>query len=283
MFSESHKPQLSNKLTLLLAILLFSCTKATLDEELPDNAPAANANLVVCIAKSQLSATRLNFAVYNEGTRVKQINQQSGAADFGSAVFQLEPGIYRLVVLAHSSNGNPTMTDPAKIQFKNNQGFTDTFLFDTTITVGEESQTLNVTLDRIVALCRFVINDAIPEGVTKMQFYYTGGSGAFNAATRFGCVNSKQQMTFDVSAGQEHTIYDLYTFLHHQQGTIKLIASALDAAGETQCAWEFAIPLAQNQITWTTGNFFADQPDTWAIIPTTTIDYSWAAHQYLEY
>lgn len=283
MFSESHKPQLSNKLTLLLAIFLISCTKATLDEELPDNAPAANANLVVRIAKNQLTATRLNFVVYDEGTRVKQINQQSSAADFGSAVFQLKPGTYRLVVLAHSSNGNPTMTDPAKIQFKNNQGFTDTFLYDTTITVGEESQTLNVTPNRIVALCRFVINDAIPEGVTQMQFYYTGGSGAFNATTGLGCVNSKQQMKFDVSAGQEHTIYDLYTFLHQQEGTIKLIASALDAAGETQRAWEFAIPLAQNQITWTTGNFFADQPDDWTIIPTTAIDHSWASHQYLEY
>ena len=38
---------------------------------------------------------------------------------------------------------------------------------------------------------RFVLTDDIPSDVKKMQFYYTGGSGAFNALTGLGSVNSK--------------------------------------------------------------------------------------------
>ena len=276
-------PRLTS-LSLFLLLLFIACSKASLDEEVqPENSATTDANLVVSIANEQLTTTRLNFAVYDQtDKRVKQVNQTKAATEFGKASFQLEPATYRLVVLAHSSDGNPTMTDPAKIQFKNNQGFTDTFLYDTTMTLGEETRTLNVSLDRVTALCRFVINDTIPEEVTQIQFYYTGGSGAFNATTRLGCVNSKQQMTFAVKAGQTHTVYDLYTFLHQQEGTIKLTATAFDAAGNEYCAWDFLIPMKKNQITWATGYFFADQTssDAWAIIPTTPIDYSWSGNFY---
>jgi hypothetical protein len=33
------------------------------------------------------------------------------------------------VVVGHSASGNPTMTNPAKIQFTNSIGYTDTFLY----------------------------------------------------------------------------------------------------------------------------------------------------------
>lgn len=119
--------------------------------------------------------TRLNFAMYNkEGARVKQVNQTSDMADFGHASFQLEEGTYQLVVVGHSANGNPTMTNPAKIQFTNSTGYTDTFLCYGEVTIGEDAVDLQVALDRIVALCRFVVTDDIPADVRKMQFYYGG-------------------------------------------------------------------------------------------------------------
>lgn len=102
--------------------------------------------------------TRLNFAVYDiDGSRVKQLNQTSDMADFGHASFQLEEGTYQLVVVGHSSSGNPTMTNPAKIQFTNSTGYTDTFLCYGEVTIGEEAVDLQVSLDRIVAFCRFVV------------------------------------------------------------------------------------------------------------------------------
>lgn len=49
----------------------------------------------------------------------------------------------------------------------------------------------------VVACEKAIIDtdETIPSDVRKMQFYYTGGSGAFNAATGLGSVASKQTVT----------------------------------------------------------------------------------------
>ena len=96
------------KFVLLLFIIagcLTSCERPIIDDE-EDSAEEVKkqeANLTVSIfqivqtpfseftrtAASQV-CTRLNFAIYDQsGSRLKQINQQSSAADFGSAEFQL--------------------------------------------------------------------------------------------------------------------------------------------------------------------------------------------------
>ena len=200
--------------------------------------------------------SRLNFAIYNlSGSRIKQTNQVWGDTGFGSTSFQLDEGTYQLVVLAHSSNGNPTMTDPAKVRFTNAQGFTDTFLYNDNVTVGAEPQTRTLTLHRITSLCRFVIDGDIPSGVSRMRFYYTGGSGAFNAATGLGSVNSKQDVKFDVTSGQKE--FDLYTYLHDTEGTIHLKVYALDAADNVLTEREFNVSLAQGKMTIYSGDFFS--------------------------
>lgn len=248
----------------MLLMLLVGCEKPVSDDE----QPGAEANLIVEVYQMRLTpfpvftrtvaenaCTRLNYAVYNtSGARVKQLNQTSAEADFGKASFQLEEGTYQLVVVAHSSNGNPTMTDPTKVQFTNAQGFSDTFLYTQQITVGEAPQTLSVITNRIVALCRVALTGSYPEGVTKLQFQYKGGSGAFNANTGLGCVNSTQKMEFDVTSGQKQ--FDLYTFLHSKEGTIHLTVSALDASGVEILQREFDVPMQQNYITWLSGDLF---------------------------
>ena len=84
------------------------------------------------------------------------------------------------------------------------------------MTIGEEAVDYQVSLDRIVSRCSFVLTDeTIPSDVKKMQFYYTGGSGAFDAATGLGSVASKQTVTVDVTDGSQKQ-FDLYTFLHEQ-------------------------------------------------------------------
>ena len=203
--------------------------------------------------------TKLNFAIYDAGgTRVKQINQKVSDNGFGMVSFELEEGSYQLVVLAHSSDSNPTMTNPAKIQFTNGTKYSDTFLYYADVEVGDEPQTLNITLNRIVSLCRFVINDPIPEGVTKMQFYYTGGSGAFSAMTGLGVVNSKQQMTFDVVPGTTGATFDLYTFLHQPADQIDLVATAYGADDNKMYERSFEVPMEQRKITRMSGDFFTD-------------------------
>lgn len=288
---------------LLIVFTVFSCEKAIVPD---DNATGdAKGNLRVSVfeiektpfaslnlkpqsltrASEAASAvvTRLSFAVYDmSGTRLKYVNQQSSTANFGRASFQLPEGDYTVVVVGHSSNGNPSMTTPYKIQFTNTQGFTDTFLCCGDVTVGEENVDLQVSLDRIVALCRFVVTDDFPADVKKMRFYYTGGSGAFDATTGLGCVNSKQDVKFDVVAGQNE--FDLYTFLHDIDGTIHLTVTALDASGNELYNRTFDVPMEQNHITWLSGAFFGGGGiSSTTTITGVTVNTGWAGETHLTF
>lgn len=279
--------------TIVALCVMVSCEKPLMDEKTDE--PTGNLKVTVYeMEKTPFGSltrgaepvsnvcTRLNFALYDMGgSRVKLVNQTKGNANFGEASFQLEEGDYQLVVVAHSASGNPTMTNPTKIQFTNATGYTDTFLCYGEVTIGEEPVELKVSLERIVALCRFVITDDFPADVTQIRFYYTGGSGAFNATTSLGCVNSKQDVKFDVTAGQKQ--FDLYTFLHNPSDEIALKVTALDAAGNELYAKEFDVPMQQNYITWLTGAFFNGSGSSTTIIGGVTVDTDWAGETHIAF
>ena len=247
-----------------LLVMLASCESPVIDNDEDSEEPQGNLKVSIyqmgstpfsALTRATDNCTRINYAIYtSDGTRVKQINQQSGAADFGSAVFQLEPDTYQLVVVAHSCEKNPTMTDLTKVQFTNATGYTDTFLHYQSVEVTEEQKNLTVRLDRITALCRFAFTDDFPAEVKKVRFYYTGGSGAFDATTGLGSVASKQTVTFDVTSGQKQ--FDLYTFLHDTAGTIQLQVTAYDDDDNVICERTFSVPMEQNKVTWFSGPFF---------------------------
>ena len=288
-----------------LLLLLSSCEKAITDDSADSDFPA-DKNLRVTVfsiektpfatftleaaapatraTPASEACTRLNFAIYTlDGTRVKQVNQTSAASDFGQASFQLAEGDYLLVVVGHSASGNPTMTDPTKVQFTNSTGYTDTYLCCANVTIGEEKVDYQVSLDRITALCRFVLtDDEIPSDVKKLRFYYTGGSGAFDATTGYGCVNSKQDLKFDVSASKKQ--FDLYTFLHDDEGTIHLTVTALDASGNELLQRAFDVPMQQNYITWLTGSFFGGSSTSGGTTITgVTVNTDWAGETHLTF
>ena len=257
----------------------------------------AEANLVVTVwqmniepfptgrTRTEISdlCSRLNYAIYDmSGKRVRQVNQQSGDEEYGTAYFKLPAGKYQVVVVGHSSNGNPTMTNPAKIQFKNDQGFTDTFLNNDSVTLDDDSRiTLNTNPHRIVSLCRFVVSDPIPNDVAKMRFQYKGGSGAFDASTGLGSVNSTQTEFFPVEAGRDSTTFDLYTFLHDQEGTIHLQASAYDANDNVLNEREFDVPLKRRKVTKLTGPYFTSSGASIVII--IGIDDEWEGEEVITY
>lgn len=253
----------------ILLAVLTSCEKLNLPDE-TKNSPKGNLTLTIYqIEQTPFTSTRavasdictrINFLVYDEeSTRIQNIGQRVGDSDFGTTTILLDPGTYRIVTLAHSSKNNPTSTNPTKIQFTNDNGYSDTFYHSDLITIDDEPLTLSMKLNRIVALCRFVINDDIPSTVDKIEFTYTGGSGAFDAATGLGSVKSTQKMTFSNPQGQKE--FDLYTFLHDLTGTIKLKVTATDNSANVIQQREFDIPLQQNQITRFTGTFFSGESD----------------------
>ena len=275
-----------------MVLCLFSCEKPMI----PD-VSKAEANLVVTVwqmniepfptgrTRTEISdlCSRLNYAIYDmSGKRVRQVNQQSGDEEYGTAYFKLPAGKYQVVVVGHSSNGNPTMTNPAKIQFKNDQGFTDTFLNNDSVTLDDDSRiTLNTNPHRIVSLCRFVVSDPIPNDVARMRFQYKGGSGAFDASTGLGSVNSTQTEFFPVEAGRDSTTFDLYTFLHDQEGTIHLQASAYDANDNVLNEREFDVPLKRRKVTKLTGPYFTSSGASIVII--IGIDDEWEGEEVITY
>ena len=249
----------------LLALLLCNCENPVITD---DERMEPQGNLKVSIyqieqtpfsaltrAESGTACSRLNFIVYDEfGSRLSQVTQKVDEPGFGTAAFQLEEGNYQLVVVGHSASGNPTTTKLSKIQFTNGTGYTDTFLYYGEVTVGAEQTDWEVSLCRIVSLCRFVITDDIPAEVKKLRFYYTGGSGAFDATTGLGSVASKQTVMFDVQEGQKQ--FDLYTFLHNPSDNIVLKVTAHDASDNVLRERDFDVPMKQNEVTWLSGSYF---------------------------
>ena len=281
-------------LALVMIMTVLGCEKGILEDE---GTAALDGNLRVdvlevgnwsfeSLTRGDQTASevcnRLNFAIYDmSGSRLEQVNQEKGKAGFGTVSFQLEEGDYELVVVAHSSKGNPTMTNPAKIQFTNATGYTDTFLYTGKVSVDEESEGLTISLNRITSLCRFVITDDIPESVKKIQFYYTGGSGAFDAATGMGCVASKQKVTFDLTT-ESRKQFDLYTFLHEPSDQIALKVTAMDADGKELYVREFDVPMERNRVTRLSGNFF-DGSGSSTTIGGITINAEWDGETNVEF
>ena len=256
---------------LLLIITCLSCEKPVIPDTYQGD---ANGNLVVSVFQVEQQSfagaltraaladycSTLNFAVYDaDGQRIKQVNQKVADAGFGAVAFAVEPGTYQVVVVGHSSDGNPTMTDPKKIRFDNKDGYSDTFLYSTTVTVSEDDQEVEVdaNLHRITSLCRVVFTDTIPDKVTQMHFEYTGGSGAFDAATGLGSVKSTQKVDFEVEPGQENCTFDLYTILHGSEGTLHLKAEAQDANQNIIRERAFEVPMKQRVITKLSGPYFS--------------------------
>lgn len=251
----------------LTALVLMGCEKPLISEG-EEESEDTEGNLTVTVwqsghepfpamtrATSLDDYNRLNYAIYtSDGTRVKQVNQTRENTGFGSATFQLEPATYQVVVVAHNCDKNPTMTNLNKIQFTNAMGYTDTSLYYGEVEVTEEHKDVQVDLERIVSLCRVIITDEYPEDVTQMRFQYKGGSGAFDAKTGYGCVNSTQTLFFDVTNGQKQ--FDLYTYLHDEEGTLHLLATAYDDADNVIHEREFEVPMLYNQITRFSGPFF---------------------------
>ena len=262
---------------LLAGLLLASCEKVVLDEEQPAVTKEANVTIRVADIETgwgnDLSRTmtnvaevcsRLNFAVYQNGSRVKYKNQAKGDDGFGVFSMQLDAGTYKVLVLAHSGKANPTTTDPAKLQFTNpgssgGTGFTDTFYYYGDLTVSETASQLNVTMKRATSMFRLVTSDVKPAKVKKFQFYYEGGSGALNAVTGLGCVDSKQSVfvTLDDSQTGQTLQMDMYTFLHAETGNVTFTVKAFDANEDIVYSKEFAnVQMKRNCITRYTGDFF---------------------------
>ena len=231
---------------LALSCGLTSCEKAVFDEdtpvvEKPEEQTPEGANLTIRVSGNKVNdefvtramvdittyCTRFNFVLYQDGKKIESRSQSQGDANFGEVSLTLATGTYKLLVLAHSSqNGNPSLSDPENIQFTNALGFSDTFYYYDDIVVTKDPKTHEILLKRATTRVKFVVNDEIPSNVKYFHFYYTGGSGVFNAVTGYGgTVDSRQERLVVVTDATPYTV-PLYTFLQQDTGNMQLKVTA---------------------------------------------------------
>lgn len=269
--------------TLLMGCLLVSCEKAVIDDL--DGSESKTSNVTIRVSDIEADwegsetraltnvsevCSRLNYAVYQNGTRVKSKNQTTEDDDFGVFSLELESGSYDVLVLAHSCKGNPTMTTPSKVQFSNPEsssgtGFSDTFYYYGKMEVSGDKTQVDISMKRATSMFCLVTTDVKPDNVKKFQFYYEGGSGALDATTGYGCVNSKQSVfvSLDDSQTGQPLQFEMFTFLHSESGKVTFTVKAFNANEDVIYTKEFKdVPMQRNCITRYTGKFFvSDNPD----------------------
>jgi hypothetical protein len=164
------------------------------------------------------------------------------------------------VAIAHSSTeGNATITSPEKVTFANNK-LTDTFYYYGTLTVDTDPIEETLEMTRCVAMLRLTLTEPLSDNISRLKFYYTGGSSTFSPATGYGCVNSKQTEYRYTTDDQDMpvSVYELYTMPHEHQDVLKLTVTALDASGsEVGEVTMENIPVTRNKITTWQGALFS--------------------------
>lgn len=225
---------------------------------------------------------RITYAFFQNNEKVKMVSQKSGETGFGSLSVSLAAGTYQFVVIAHNGNANPTVTSPEEITFGNNGKLADTFYYYCNLDV-TESKDISLTLKRAVAMVRFIITDAVPADVSKIKFYYTGGSSALNAVTGIGCKNSRQEENFTVTtaAHSGQSQYEFYTFPDESGSPLKLTVTALTSSDETYKETILEnVPVKVNQITKYTGKFFENTQAPGNMAISMKADDEWTESEY---
>ncbi|MGM9708554.1 MAG: hypothetical protein ACI3ZB_02945 [Prevotella sp.] len=267
---------------IIASILTASCEKVVLDETTSGNnndvnTPTTNVTIHITgvgnaeyeenSAKTSRAAqpieelcTRINLALYQNGERVTYVNQKSTDKDFGHFNISLPAGLYTLMIVAHSGESSATTTNLRKITF--NGKVTDTFHYaDSLFEVHETNSPVEVTLERVVGMFRLDITDSIPTEVSRLKFYYTGGSSTLDGLTGIGCVNSRQTEYRNVTSNV--SFYEVYTFPHNPEKPITMTITAQDANESTVSERKFEnIGISKNKITRYQGDFFNSSTTT---------------------
>lgn len=269
-------------LFIFCSVLLFcSCEKPALDEDIKgtgtaddkfnisfnikrfEQVPFYDAVKYARSADIKQLCTRINFAVFNEDTKVASVNQSVSDKDFGKIAVSLPAGNYRFVVIAHNCTGNATVTNLSKIKFPNNK-VTDTFYCCEEIAV-DAAASYQLELRRCVAQFKLIVEDAIPEEVTKMKFVYTGGSSTFDAVNGVGSVNSHQTEERNITNSQRsgNAEFGIYTFPHVKDDVLKISIMALNSSNTVLKDLQLEnVPVNMNKITPYKKAFFSTSVDT---------------------
>ena len=296
---KNLKKTLVAMLMLVVMIGLNACEKAVFDEQQQETKPLEG-NVIIRTSMYNIVpfetravqnvadfSSTLEFVLYQNGTKVKAVTQQKKSnSNYGQVGMTLEPGTYQLLVLAHSSTGNPSVADPTFIQFTNNDGYSDTFYYYDDIEVTAEQTTYDVTLQRATSMVRVIIQDEIPSNVQRIYLDYQGESGVFNAVTGMGgTTNSQQRIVVNASGVSSPLTLCAYTFLRNETGTLNMTITAYGSSlTDVIATKELAnIPMKNHMVTEYSGYLFSTPPTNVDASFNLTAETDWELYQQLTF
>ena len=269
------KKMLMAMLMLVAMVCLGACEKAVFDEQQEEKQPLTG-NVIIRTSMYNIVpfetravqnvadfSSTLQFVLYQNGTKVKGVAQKKADGNYGQIGMTLEPGTYQLLVLAHSSSGNPSVADPTQIKFENSDGFSDTFYYYGDIEVTSEQTTYDVRLQRATSMVRVIVLDEVPSNAQRILLEYTGESGVFNAVTGMGgSTNSQQKMWYSAAGKTPPFSLCAYTFLRNETGSLNMTITAYGSSTSDVIAQKQLtdIPMKNHMVTECSGYLFSTPP-----------------------
>lgn len=207
---------------------------------------------------------RLSFSVFDadgERCNYQTISQLRDEKDFGCVSISIAKGSYSFVFVAENGEKAPTISKPTSVTFRSNK-LTDVYYYYGVFAIDAE-QSYDIALKRATAKLCFAMNDAVPFGIDKIEFYYTGGSSTLDATTGYGAVNSRQTETRDVEAVAHSgkSVYELYTIPHEDNKPLTLKVSAKTGDKTKYVRTLNEIEIERGVETQFALNFFGEAPE----------------------
>lgn len=153
------------------------------------------------------------LAVYDSDDKLDTlITQHAEDTEFGSLPVSLSPGKYRFAIIAHSSDKQPNVDNPKRIDF-GASNMSDVLFWSDNIFVGEDTL-IDVSLKRIVAKIEVTSTDSLAKNVNQVYLWFSGGSYIFNAVK--GCAdksfNDYREINLSSSERGKPLSVSFYTF-----------------------------------------------------------------------
>lgn len=229
-------------------------------------------------AKDSKKIKHLALGIFNEQTG-KMVNeliiQNLGEDGFGSFTVKLHYGQYRMVFLGYGGDKACIMESPEHISFVD--GYVpQTFLYTTKITIDAKSKLqTNITLRRVVAGFKVVMEDVIPANASTVCFSTTGGGTVLNAMTGLAASKTGRNAVLDVTddyKGAPDKYATIYLFLSENPEKMNITTSVKGADDKVIRERLFSdVSLKVNTMTEYKGQFFEEESYGFSI----SVDEDW--------
>lgn len=262
-------------LVYLLDLMLFASCVNSIEEELQQGNKVIDFNISFDVENEPMSRAISDYVKsielfdYMEGKEITHISQASTDNDFGSVQLDASFGTHQLVFVGHNSGS--CEYDGSSLSFDK---VTDTFSYATSLTVNNETETQNITLNRQIGKLTLYVNDAIPENAAKMIITVDGYSNELNPITGKGSEGfefTKEFIYNESHIGATKSNYHLYSFIPSDGYEVDVNIRVVDTNGDDIYNRDVTeVPLRKNQQTTIRGSLF-----TAGLKAGITISYKW--------